>query len=304
MTADTALQTITLVHPTCLFEAPAFDARPLAILGGGGYARAGAPARGFLPLALESGLRGYVPAALCAPHAAQTDGGLPTIGVVQDVALYRSPEPGDQFSARWIVAKDELLRVLGREGRFVRVQRADGQVGYLPQALCRESTAAHGAPPIVRAVQPVSLYSDPAPGSQLDSRWIVSPGEPLLLLGHDGRFALVQRQDGRLGYVPSALCGQPVADAIVAVGPVDLGWIALGGGWGMANWGGVAAALSQPPFDAALRPFLGLGLVLGAAALLWLGSRRRLAARSFAVGLLLAYALLHLLGGGVATLWR
>ena len=80
---------------------------------------------------------------------------------------------------------------------------------------------------------------------------------------------------------------------------------ALGCGWLWANWGGLALALAQSALvDAPLRPYLGLAVVLGAAALLWFAGRRRMTARSFAVGALLGYALLHLLSGGALTLWN
>jgi hypothetical protein len=133
----------------------------------------------------------------------------------------------------------------------------------------------------------------------------VSPVDTLQLLGRDGQFALVQRDTGQIGYVPFALLGRPVADSLIPLGPAaDLGWIALGGLWGLFNWGGVAAIALQPIVPAELRPYAGLAAVLGVAALLWFGGRRRVAARSFAVGLLLAYAFLHLVTRGSATLWR
>jgi len=285
---------------------PAFGATTLALLASGEQLYPGPATKGFLSVQCASGQRGYVPAALCTPLAAGAPGREPPLAsVMQPVALYRSPAPGNQFAARWIIAPEEPLRVLSRQDRFVHIQRPDGQVGYVPAVLCRDATVAHGAPPTVRLVQPVSLYGSPAPGSQFESRWIVAPSETLLLLGRDGRFALVQREDGQLGYVPAALVGQPVADALLPAGPVDLGWIAIGGVWGLVNWAGVAATLAQLFFlGAALQPYLGLGVVLGVAALLWLGSRRRVAARSLAIGMLLAYAFLHLASGGSATLWR
>jgi hypothetical protein len=194
--------------------------------------------------------------------------------------------------------------VLGSAGRFVHIQRADGQAGYIPNVLCRHAAPA-GARAMVQVVQPVALYAEPEPGSQYDSRWIVPSDEDLLVLGKDGRFVLVQRADGLLGYVPAVVCGEAGPSQLFKIGPVDLGWIVLGCGWMWLNWAGVALALVRPVWiDAPLRPYLGLGVVLGVAALLWFGGRRRPAARSFALGVLAAYALLHLVGGGALTLWK
>jgi hypothetical protein len=194
--------------------------------------------------------------------------------------------------------------VLGREGRFVRVRRPDGQIGFVPETLCRIASIAGDEEPIARVVQAVSLYGDPEPGGQLDSHWIVTPIESLLLLGREGHFALIQRDDGRLGYVPWVLLGQSVTDALLPVGPADLGWITVGGLWGLLNWGGFAGMLSQPFLETPLRPYLGLVVLVAVALLLWFARRRRVAARSFAVGVLLAYAFLHLITRGYATLWR
>jgi hypothetical protein len=296
-------QSVRLVHPICLLEQPVLDARSLDILAAGDYQPLGTALKGFLAIAVGE-LRGYVPAAICAPQAAEARGGEPdAASVIQEVTLYRAPEAGAQFSARSVVSKEEILRVLGHEGRFVRVQRADGQIGFVPETLCRIATVARDEQPIAQVVQAVALYGDPTPGGQLDSHWIVTPIERLLLLGREGHFALVQREDGRLGYVPWVLLGQSVTDSLIPVGPADVGWITVGGLWGVINWSGVAGLLSQPFLDTPLRPYLGLAVVLAVALLLWFASRRRVAARSFAVGVLLAYAFLHLVTQGSATLW-
>jgi hypothetical protein len=298
-------QPITLVHSLCLLEEPAFGGRALALLLPGEYLTAGAAVKGFVPIQGVGDARGYVPAAACAPNAAEMRGGEPpTAGLMQNVALYRTPTPGDQFTARWIVNPDEPLRVLGRQGKFIHVQRPDGQVGYVPQVLCREPGTGYHGPPTVWLVQPVSLYGDPVPGSQLETRWTIAPSETLLLLGRDGRFALVQRDDGQIGYVPSVLVGQAAVDVLIPLGPVDLGWITVGGVWGLVNWGGIAALLAQLFVDTLFGPLLGLAVLAGVVGVLWFVARRRIPARSFALGLMLAYAFLHLASGGRATLWR
>jgi hypothetical protein len=161
-------QPITLVHPMCLLEAPAIDERALELLVPGDYPPSGEMIRGFVPIQTADGRRGYVPAAACAPHASQMRGGEPpAVGVIQDVALYQAPAPGAQFAARWIIQPEEALLVLRREGKFIHIRRPDGQTGYVPQVLCREPPAGYHGPPTVRLVQPVSLYGEPRPGSQL-----------------------------------------------------------------------------------------------------------------------------------------
>lgn len=298
---------VTLLHALCLLEEPDCGSRALALLADGDRLQVDAAASGFLHVRTPAGQPGYLPAAICAPSldgAARDQ--LPVTHVVQPVALYRRPERGSQFLAPWIVPVDETLLVIGRESRFIRVQRSNGQTGYVPELACGTIAITAGAPyPTTRLRQPVALYSSPTPGDQLSSRWIVSPEETLLVLGGESGFVLAQRDDGQIGYVPAALCGKVAPDQIFHVGPVDLGWMALGGGWGLINWGGLAAGLlGLALVEAGLKPYVGLAALMGVAALLWFAGHRRTAARSFAIGLLLAYALLHLASGGRLTLWR
>lgn len=295
----------TLSHSLGLLAEPAFGAAVVALAYAGDRMRAGSSDNGFVLIETEVGARGYIPEVLCAPDAPQFNGDPPAIRVVQPTSLYRSPTPGDQYGARWLVRPDEPLLVLEAAGMFRKIQRPNGQVGYVPATLCRASYTPRGGPAVYRLVQTVALYSSPAPGGQYESRWQIDPGEQLLELGRDERFVLVQRENGELGYLPVALCGQAIVDSILPVGPIDLGWIAVGGGWGIVNWGGLALSLYRLEIvDAVLKPYIGLAVVLGVAAALWFGGRRRLVARSFAIGVLLAYALLHISGGGVFTLWN
>jgi hypothetical protein len=294
-----------LVHALCLLAEPEFGSRALALVDSGATLAVSAAESGFLRVQSESGLLGYVPAAACTPlvtEAAQA--ALPQTHVVQPVSLYRHPSAGSQFAAPWIVSPDETLQVIGREFQFVRVQRQNGQTGYVPALACGTIVATRGPYPITRLRQPVALYGTPAPGGQISSEWIVAPEETLLVLGGDSSFLLVQRDDGRLGFVPAALCGDSTPEQIFKVGRLDLGWIAIGGGWLWANWIAVAGALRRSNLASPVfTPFIGLALLLGIAALLWFGSRRRYVARSFAIGTLLAYALLHFASNGVETLW-
>jgi hypothetical protein len=295
----------TLIHSIGLLAEPAFGAAVVALLYASDRLQAGASNNGFVFVVTEAGARGYVPQALCAPTAQRFTSDPPTIRTIQATSLYRSPTPGDQYGARWLINPSEPLLLLEAAGMFQKIQRPNGQVGYVPATLCRASSMPRGGPAVYRLVQTVALYSNPTPGGQYESYWQIDPSERLLELGRDQRFVLIQRENGELGYVPSALCGQLIADTILQLGQIDLGWIVVGGGWGIVNWGGLALSLYRLSIiDAMLKPYIGLAIVLGVAAALWFGSRKRLVARSFAIGMLLAYALLHLSGGGLFTLWN
>lgn len=294
-----------LTHPFALLAEPAFGAPVLALLAAGERLYPGHSDKGFVAVNSASGAEGYVPAMLCA-------GGEPAqlpepreIRVVLQTTLYRNPQLGAQYGARWLVQPDEPLQILEDAGIFRKIQRPNGQVGYVPTSLCRTTFTAHGRPAVCQLAQTVALYRTPTPGGQFESHWRLDPSERLIELGRDKLFVLVQREDGELGYVPAALCGDRDPEAILPLGAIDLGWIAVGGAWGMINWSGAAVSIDQLHlFDAPLKPYLGLAIVLGAAAALWLGGRKRLLARSFAVGVLLAYALLHFTSNGLFTLWR
>ena len=296
---------LTLIHSIGLLAEPAFGATVVAFLNTGDRLRAGACTNGFVFAETDAGVRGFVPEVICTQNAQHLTSDPPAIRVVQATTLYRSPTPGDQYGARWLIYPDEALRVLEAAGMFRKIQRQNGQTGYVPATLCRFSYGASGEPVFCRLVQTVALYSSPTPGGQYESHWQIDPSERLLELGRDQRFVLIQRENGELGYLPIALCGQLIADAILQIGPVDLGWIAVGGGWGIVNWGGLALSLYRLQIiDALLKPYIGLAIVLGVAAALWFSSRKRLVARSFAIGVLLAYALLHFNSGGLLTLWN
>jgi hypothetical protein len=299
-----AESSLSLIHPIGLLAEPAFGAAVVALLHSGDRLRAGASNNGFVLVETEAGVQGFVPGVICTHGAARHTNEPPAIRVIQATTLYRSPTPGDQYGARWLVHPSEALQVLEAAGMFRKIQRPNGQIGYVPATLCRLNYAPRRGPAVYRLVQTVALYSSPTPGGQYESRWQIDPSERLLELGRDERFVLTQRENGELGYLPIALCGELIADTILPIGSIDLGWIAVGGGWGIVNWGGLALSLYRLQIiDAMLKPYIGLAIVLSVAAALWFSSRKRLVARSFAIGMLLAYALLHFNSGGLFTLW-
>src|SRR5690242_5954057 len=106
----------TLSHSLGLLAEPAFGAAVVALAYAGDRMRAGSSDNGFVLIETEVGARGYIPEVLCAPDAPQFNGDPPAIRVVQPTSLYRSPTPGDQYGARWLVRPDEPLLVLEAAG--------------------------------------------------------------------------------------------------------------------------------------------------------------------------------------------
>lgn len=298
LNTDTS-KTITVIHPGLLLGEPKLGAPALALLWSGDQLIASGSIEGFLRVRRAGSAEGYVPAALCeplaiaAPHKAQ-----PITQVTQPVWLHHRIPAGGYNASPWIVRPDESLVVLGQEKRFLQVRRPDGQVGYVPEMLCERAGHLLGGLRVTRVRQPIALYSNPAPGGQFSSERIVAPREQLLVLGEDGDFKLIQREGGAIGYVPAALCGPAMADALLRAGPIDLGWIGLGLLWAMSNLGLLLLGLREAaPVSGELWPYVGIGIALALAAALWFVSPRPYAARSFAIGVLLAAAMLYADGG-------
>jgi hypothetical protein len=275
------------------------------LLSSGDSLRSSGYVEGFLHIQYDNGQEGFVPAAVCAPLATDAPTDVhPATQVTQPAWLHRRVPPAGYIVSPWIVSPQEALLVLGREKRFLQIQRPDGQIGYVPELLCEKVFQSTYGPQVTRVRQPIALYSYPAPGGQFSADRIISPKEALLVLGGDSGFLLVQREDGRLGYVPAVLCGVATSDAIFKVGPLDLGWMAIGVVWALPNLAVALLALGASGLVAdGLRPYVGIAIALAVVATLWFGSRRRLAAHSFAIGLLLAYALIHIDSGGKLTFW-
>ncbi len=283
-----ALPATTLTYTTALLAEPACGSPAIALLDAGTPVQAAPAERGFVLLQGPSGRYGYLPAALLGDAPAERG---PSISVTHSATLFRSASNTDTFGIRPIVARDEIVLLHERAGDFVKITRADGQAGFLPATLCRPLP---GQPLRARAVQAVALYSSPTPGGQYGSDFQIEPGEPLIELGRSGQFALVQRREGQIGFVLAALCGTPTLDAIMPAGPLDLGWLVIGGFWWLINWGGAATIFEQLGLPAELRRYAGLALVSGITAALWLIAHRQIAARSFTLGAVGAHALLYL----------
>lgn len=210
---------------------------------------------------------------------------------------------------------EEQLDILANNNGFLHVACGNGRTGYVPAALC----GAEAFPPVAGALretlltQPVKLYAQPTPGGQFltapdgnSFTWMVMQDEPLQVLGRSGDFVLVQRPAGQIGYVPAMLSRETLdptgsrGERVVEI----ITWMGLGFFWLLLVWTGVYTWLTRLFFiTEAVRPFLGLGLVVACVAGFWL-SRRRALARPFAVGVVVAYGLLHLVSQGSATFWR
>jgi hypothetical protein len=294
----------TVVHAFVLLAEPKLGAQPLALVWGGERVAPEGYVEGFLRVRRDS-MECFLPAAVCEPlAAAPRRGGYPMTEVAQSAWLHRRVPPGGHAASPWIIGRGETLVALGREKRFVQVRRADGQVGYVPEVLCEPILRTADGAQLTRARQPIALYQHPAPGGQFSHDRILAPREQLCILGGDSGFLLVQRASGQVGYVAAALCGRAAPDALLKVGPLDLGWMAIGLLWALPNLGALLLALRQARLvEAAMRPYAGIGIALAMAAALWFAGRRPYVARSFAIGVLLAYALLHYDSAGWLTFW-
>jgi hypothetical protein len=291
---------VTLVHAVALLAEPKLGSAAVALLESGEVLTRLDEAAGFLHVERDGGQRGFVPSAACAPQATQPPA---PIHVQAQSRLYRSPSLDSSLfhnPDQWFMVPAEPLLVISKRGHYLLVQRSDGQRGFVPTNVCMPPQRRNGHD-VTRVAQQLTLYRvENTEGTPV----VVSPDETLLLLGHAGEFVLVQRDDGRIGYMLAAQQGEPVRDVLVPVGPVDVGWIGLGCMWMLLNWLGVLFVVARVTFFVrGADGYASLAAVLGLAMLLWF-SRRRRAARSFAFGLLLAYALLHVLSGGSATGWR
>lgn len=212
-----------------------------------------------------------------------------------------------------LASAGDVFEVVAAIQGFLHVRQANGHEGFVPAAACGSYAFPAGDTPRETFVtQPVVLYAWPAPGGQYaatganDYDWMVMPDEVLGVLGKSEQFALVQRPSGQVGYIPLMLsretlvAGASRGEKIVAF----IAWAVVGFSWLLLVWSGLYGwfeALSFIP--RAARPFIGLALAFGSLAAFWL-SRKRELGRPFAVGVALAYGLMHLVSQGWATFWR
>lgn len=281
----------TLTHTIALLAEPSLRSPVVALLDAGAIVEARPAERGFAQVQRADGAIGYLPMALLGAGPADHPR---LMTVMFSAVLFPSASTSDSFGTRPIVARDEIVRIYERTGNFVRAKRANGQAGYLPHILCRPLPALHGQAAQARVLQAVAFYDSPEPGGQYDSAFQIEPGEPLSELGRSDGFVLVQRHTGQVGFVLAGLCGEPAADKIMPLGPLDLGWLAIGAGWWVVNWGGMGGILARAGVTGDLRRYSGLVLAFGIAAALWLLAHRKQAARSLALGALLVQMLLYL----------
>lgn len=282
-----------------LLAEPRLGAQVVCLLEAGTLLVSEAAPHGFLRVSVDRS-RGYVPLAACAPHANQSPS---TVQVERSTFLQSSTASESYISLdaeRWFLVPDEPLRVLGYQGCRLLVQRADTGRGVIPRTVCT-AIARTERGQFTRVTEPVLLHRVPSPNGQL--AW-VSPAEQLTVLGRDSAYLLVQRDDGRLGFLPQEHIGTPVAGTILRLGPIDLGWITIGSGWALVNWFGIGVLIEEilPPASI-LRPYVLLAVVVLVVGLIAFGPRRLLG-RSFAIGIILTYLFLHWISAGWLTLWR
>lgn len=222
---------------------------------------------------------------------------------IHPFAVLAEPALGSAVVA--LVASGEPIRPLRRQDGFFAIHYAADRVGYLPAAVC--APLAIGQPGSLAPLtigQPIRMYRAPLPGAQFavdpvaeqpEQPWLLRPGEELWLLGQDERFVLAQRADGSVGYIPAAVCGSNAA--IRSSGLLDgvrLDWLGAGLGYGLLNWLALDRAVAvQVWADLLPRIYLGFGISLALALLLWLRGSPYQQARAFAVGIMIGYWLAH-----------
>ncbi|MEM8535384.1 MAG: hypothetical protein AAGF95_31410 [Chloroflexota bacterium] len=287
-------QPVTVIHPIALLEEPYLGSVVRGLIYDQQQVSVQEIVNGFFYVRCDNGLEGYIPALVCEPHAIADDSiAASDTSIRLASVLLRAPSMQSQFSIdpdRWFLVPEERLIIIQKDRQRFLVQRADGQRGYIPSDIC--------APPVsygrylhTQIIKPMTLNRIHTGASQL--LWL-SNNESLAMLGADNGFALVQRDTGQCGYIPESARGVPIKEAILRVGPIDLGWIVIGGAWAIVNWIGLESMLfSMLRVDSTLMTYLGLAVLLGLTIALWFSSRR-FVARSFAIGIVLYYIVFQL----------
>jgi hypothetical protein len=168
--------------------------------------------------------------------------------------------------------------------------------GYLPGALCQTppppSSEEIGEHLIV--AQPTLLWPSLATVASALYPLAVTQSDPLLVLGQEGDWLLVQRRDGYVGFLaPKYIAfledrffGPPIGCWTSII------WFAAGFGWAVLNWLGLMGAFSQaiiiPPMWRMPLSSLMIWMVTIA---MWCGPRRD-PERIFIIGLLMLAVML------------
>lgn len=222
--------------------------------------------------------------------------------VVHSIALLDAPKLNAHPLA--LVSAGTELHPIATINGFLQVAHGEIERGYIPAAACMPlARGASGTPQETQVVQAVSLYNAPTPGQHYITHpgperrnWLLNTKEHLLILGHDGAFALIQRNTGQIGYLPAILCGlESLNDSILPLGPIDLGWLILGASWFIPNCIGIWFILAGLRVAAtSIMPTAG-GIALAAGGSLWLCSARRTKARSFAIGMGIMWGIISII---------
>lgn len=101
--------------------------------------------------------------------------------------------PGTQHPADWILGRGYPLKVLGSEGKWLKVSDFENDKGWIYQPLT-SSTPYH----IVK-VKVANLRSEPTTRSKILAKLLY--GDVLKTLKHKGKWVKVQREGGLRGWV-------------------------------------------------------------------------------------------------------
>jgi len=119
----------------------------------------------------------------------------------------------------------------------------------------------------------------------------ITPEDRLFRLGHTEGSVLVQREDGQIGFVRLALTeGVHDPEAILVIGPVDVGWIVAGMAWAAPNLFAFAQLIAYGRLvPEPLHPYALIALAIAAAIGCFLHVRQKPQAYGFGIGILLTY---------------
>lgn len=221
--------------------------------------------------------------------------------VVHPVGVLATPAFGAPV-VTLLGAGDQVVASKYHDG-FLAVECPEGPSGFIPAAVCAPlALGSSTASATIQVAQPVSLYCHPMPGKQFaanagieERAWLIVPEEHLTLLGYDSGFVLVQRDNAFLGYVPTSVCHpHDLPHGIARRSRFDLGALLLGGALFIPNWLGLIRTFQEAQYFGVVAPqYLSLAVMLCVVGLLWRYGSPRTEARSFAIGVLIAYAIIR-----------
>lgn len=191
----------------------------------------------------------------------------------------------------WLSAGTQLRTETHING-FLVIPYAQRQ-GFVPANICLAGsvpTAADAPAIYIQLERPGRLWTNLADYSNMS--FPLAAREPLLLLGRNASWQLVQRRDGQIGFVvrrqqqAEPLTGKPIGGGSLAL------WLGAGMVWALVNWGGLLQLLYMAPFIPYTALSVGANLLgIAVTIAMWAGPQRE-PERVFLMGVLVLAILL------------